>query len=75
MSVTSMFFDVGDVEREVQLRQELTRPLSPREGQIVSLLHQGHTPKEVAFELGIAAATVRVLISRAAKKGGVARAR
>jgi DNA-binding NarL/FixJ family response regulator len=48
----------------------LIRPLSPRESQIVAMLDQGRTPKEVAFELGIANATVRVLISRAVKKGG-----
>ena len=55
---------------EVPVGPTLLRPLSPRESQIVALLDQGHTPKEVAFELGIANATVRVLISRAVKKGG-----
>jgi DNA-binding NarL/FixJ family response regulator len=48
----------------------LVRPLSPRESQIVQLLDLGRTPKEVAFELGIANATVRVLLARAVKKGG-----
>jgi DNA-binding NarL/FixJ family response regulator len=51
-------------------RPTLIRPLSPRETQIVQLLDLGRTPKEVAFELGIANATVRVLLSRAVKKGG-----
>ena len=47
------------------------RPLSPRERQIHDLVSGGRTPKEVAFELGIAAATVRVLYARAkAKLGG-----
>jgi hypothetical protein len=48
----------------------LTRPLSPLEQQIVEKLNAGRTPKEVAAELGVANATVRVLLSRALKKGG-----
>jgi predicted transcriptional regulator len=52
------------------IRTPLTRPLSPREQQIVDKLNAGRTPKEVAAELGVANATVRVLLSRALKKGG-----
>jgi DNA-binding NarL/FixJ family response regulator len=46
------------------------RPLSPRESQVVRLLDEGRTPKEVAFELGVSNATVRVLFMRARKKLG-----
>ena len=48
-----------------------SRPLSARERQVHELLGRGRTSKEVAFELGIAAATVRVLQSRARKKLGI----
>ena len=46
------------------------RPLSPRETQVVRLLDEGLTPKEVAFELGVSDATVRGLFMRARKKLG-----
>jgi DNA-binding NarL/FixJ family response regulator len=45
-------------------------PLSPREQQILDLVMGGRTQKETAFELGVSAATVRVLYSRAMKKLG-----
>ena len=45
-------------------------PLSPREQQILGLVAVGRTQKETAFELGLSAATVRVLYSRAMKKLG-----
>jgi DNA-binding NarL/FixJ family response regulator len=45
-------------------------PLSPRERQIVDGVLGGRTRKEVAFELGLSDATVRVLYSRAMKKLG-----
>jgi DNA-binding NarL/FixJ family response regulator len=45
-------------------------PLSPRERQITALIDNGLTSKEVAFELGLSDATVRVLISRAMRKLG-----
>jgi DNA-binding NarL/FixJ family response regulator len=47
-----------------------TAPLSPRE-----LITAGRTPKEVAFDLGLSDATVRVLYSRAMKKLGRRRSR
>ena len=48
------------------------RPLTTREHQILTLIIEGKTPKEVAFELEIAHSTVRVIYSRAMKKlGGV----
>jgi DNA-binding NarL/FixJ family response regulator len=48
------------------------RPLTTREQQILRLIIEGKTPKEVAFELSIAHSTVRVIYSRAMKKlGGV----
>jgi len=46
------------------------RPLSPRERQIVALLVEGKSQKEVAFDLAIAHSTVRVLYARAMKKLG-----
>lgn len=46
------------------------RPLSPRERQILTLIVDGKTPKEVAFDLQIAHSTVRVIYSRAMKKLG-----
>lgn len=42
--------------------------MSPRERQVVALLHTGLTRKEVAYELGLNDATVRVHLSRAQKK-------
>lgn len=50
-------------------------PLSPREGQIIGLIDGGMTSKEVAFELGVSDATVRVLIARALRKLGRPRRR
>jgi DNA-binding NarL/FixJ family response regulator len=46
------------------------RPLSPRERQILTLIIDGKTPKEVAYDLQIAHSTVRVIYSRAMKKLG-----
>lgn len=45
--------------------------LSPRERQVVAYAKLGHHSKLIAFELGIADSTVRVLLSRAAAKLGV----
>jgi DNA-binding NarL/FixJ family response regulator len=50
-------------------------PLSPRERQILDLITAGRTPKEVAFDLGLSDATVRVLYSRGMKKLGRRRSR
>jgi DNA-binding NarL/FixJ family response regulator len=46
------------------------RPLSPRERQILDLVRDGHTQKEVAYRLGVSDATVRVLYARAMRKLG-----
>ena len=46
------------------------RPLTPRERQIVDEVLRGRTQKEIAFELGVSDATVRVLYARAMKKLG-----
>ncbi|HXI54728.1 MAG TPA: helix-turn-helix transcriptional regulator [Polyangia bacterium] len=45
-------------------------PLTPRERQIVDSVLDGRTTKEIAFDLGVSDATVRVLYSRAMKKLG-----
>jgi DNA-binding CsgD family transcriptional regulator len=45
--------------------------LSARERQIVSYVSFGHSNKLIAYELGISASTVRVLVARAAAKLGV----
>ena len=50
-------------------------PLSPRERQILDLITMDRTPKEVAFDLGLSDATVRVLYARAMKKLGRRRSR
>jgi DNA-binding NarL/FixJ family response regulator len=42
--------------------------LSPRERQVVALLHTGLTRKEVAYELGLNDATVRVHLWHAHRK-------
>ena len=42
--------------------------LSPRERQVVTLLHTGLTRKEVAYELGLNDSTVRVHLWHAHKK-------
>ena len=51
------------------------RRLSPRERQILELITTGRSQKEVAFDLGVSDATVRVLYSRAMKKLGRRRSR
>jgi DNA-binding CsgD family transcriptional regulator len=50
--------------------RQVDRPLSPRERQILTLIIDGKTRKEVAFDLEIAHSTVRVIYSRAMKKLG-----
>lgn len=47
--------------------------LSPREREILDLITRGGSPKEVAFDLGLSDATVRVLYSRAMRKLGRSR--
>jgi len=49
--------------------------LTPRERQILDLVTGGRSHKEVAFDLGVSDATVRVLYSRAMKKLGRRRSR
>jgi hypothetical protein len=49
--------------------------LTARERQIVALYRLGSDPKMIAYELGLADATVRVLLSRAARRLGVSRPR
>jgi DNA-binding CsgD family transcriptional regulator len=44
--------------------------LAERERQVIALASMGHTNKEVAYELGLAQSTVRVLMARAADKLG-----
>jgi DNA-binding CsgD family transcriptional regulator len=65
-----------DIEVHIVLREtHLPAPgleiLTVRERQVVACLASGHSTKEVAFALGIADATVRVLLARAANKFGV----
>ncbi len=55
--------------RDPDCRPSIGR-LSPREKEIVGLSDRGLTPKEIAFELGVSYATVRVLIARAMRKLG-----
>ena len=44
--------------------------LSARERQVVGLLAMGHSPKVIAYELGLSHSTIRVLITRARIKLG-----
>ncbi len=46
------------------------RDLSEREHQVLTQAHLGHSHKEIAYELGLADSTVRVLLHRAAQKLG-----
>lgn len=46
--------------------------LSERELQIMRQVQAGHTDKEIAYELGLAVSTVRVLVHRATRKLGAA---
>lgn len=46
------------------------RDLSEREHQVMTQAHLGHTDKVIAYELGLSASTVRVLLHRAARKLG-----
>jgi DNA-binding CsgD family transcriptional regulator len=43
-------------------------PLTSREQQVLAFAAMDHSNKEIAYELGLAAATVRVLMSRASRK-------
>jgi DNA-binding CsgD family transcriptional regulator len=45
-----------------------SQPLTAREAQVVGLVALGHTNKLIAYELGLAWSTVRVLVQRAARK-------
>ncbi len=49
------------------------RALSPREEQVVAYAALGHDNKVIAYELGLSASTVRVLMARAAAKLAVRR--
>jgi Bacterial regulatory proteins, luxR family len=52
----------------VQMAVPEGRTLTARERQVLTMLSEGRTRKEVAYALGIAHATVRVLYARAMKK-------
>jgi DNA-binding NarL/FixJ family response regulator len=62
-----------DGKRYLLARQNapVAQRLSSREQQVVALARLGRSNKVIAYELGIADPTVRVLIARAAKKLGV----
>ena len=55
-------------ENEVAL--SAPAPLSAREQQVLAFAAMDHTNKEIAYEMGLSASTVRVLMARAAKKLG-----
>jgi DNA-binding CsgD family transcriptional regulator len=48
----------------------MRKHLSGREREVVALACAGHENKAIAFELGLAHSTVRVLMARAARKIG-----
>ena len=49
--------------------------LTPREQQVVAYASLGHSSKQIAYDLGIADSTVRVLLVRAAARAGAASTR
>jgi DNA-binding NarL/FixJ family response regulator len=59
------------VVHEPHLPDNGLESLTVRERQVVECLARGYSTKEVGFALGIADATVRVLLARAAGKLGV----
>lgn len=59
------------VARQNEPRAGGPKSLSEREKQVIGFAKLGHHNKLIAYELGIAASTVRVLLSRAASKLGV----
>jgi len=59
------------VARENAPLSRSSQALSEREKQVVALASLGRSNKLIAYELGIAHATVRVLFARAARKFGV----
>lgn len=60
--------DVGGQCYLVVRANEQKARLSSREQQAVDFVSAGRTQKEAAFEMGIAASTLRVLLHRAMKK-------
>ena len=68
-------FDNDGKQYVLACRNEPVRPassaLSAREQQVLALARLGHSNKVIAYELGLAHATVRVLVARVAKKLGV----
>jgi DNA-binding CsgD family transcriptional regulator len=57
--------------RAVIPQDAAVQPLSAREREVVGLALGGRANKVIAFELGLAYSTVRVLMARAAAKIGV----
>jgi len=60
------------VARRNDPRSDGPNVLSTRERQVAMLVVLGHATKLIAYELGLSAATVRVLVARACSKLGVA---
>jgi DNA-binding CsgD family transcriptional regulator len=50
-----------------------TQPLSPRESEVLRLVGQGHTDKQIAREMAIGVPSVRTYLQRIASKTGVQR--
>jgi DNA-binding CsgD family transcriptional regulator len=59
------------VAREDRSAARASESLTAREREVVARVAAGQSTKEVAYELGIADVTVRVLLSRAAARLGV----
>ena len=58
------------VARRNDVRPLLPKPLSPRERQALEFAGRGESNKVIAYEMGICASTVGVLLHRAAQKLG-----
>jgi len=64
-------FEVQLEEYHLRLLREGQRGLTPRERDVVAQVLRGSSNKEIAYDLGIAHATVRVLLHRVMAKFGV----
>ena len=68
-----------DGQRYLLVRRRVPPPkgleaLTPREREALALARRGHNNKSIAYEMGITASTVAVLLGRAAKRLGCDRA-
>ncbi len=61
---------VEEQEAEHQLNNDLEHSLTPRERDILDLVHEGRTNPEIASELSVSLSTVKTHVGRILKKTG-----